>query len=142
MGNIYDTFPGMVYSKRVVCAVGTSAGQLNHASGVEILPALSGRKYRLLNWAIQASGGGTVSVATGIYINGTQSSSSVHLVAIAAAALTLAAVNTPATANNTVLGSGATFAPCDAATNIVAIKNGSDIATATSIDVTLYYSIE
>lgn len=129
-----------VYSARVVAAVGSDANQLNNASGTTLLPAVAGRKYRLISYIAVADA--NVTGATGIYIQGTQGASAVNLSTITAGALAANATNTIGTANNTLLNNCASFAACDANTAITAIKNGSDIATATTITFIITYAVE
>lgn len=109
-------------------------------AGHTLLTAVSGYKYRLVDVTLIAIGG-AASGATTVDILGTQSSSSVKLVAAAVAALTQSAVVKPNSANVTVLADGASFVQNDANTAITIAKTGSSLATATNIDVILSYEI-
>jgi len=107
-------------------------------AGHELLPAISGYKYRVHDVALIAIGG-NAATATTVDVLGTQSSSGVKLLAAAVAGLTRSTVLRAGATNATVLADGASFAECDANTAITIGKTGSDLATATHIDVLLTY---
>ena len=107
-------------------------------AGHELLPAISGYKYRIHDVALIAIGG-NAATATTVDVLGTQSASGVKLLAAAVAGLTRSAVLRAGATNATVLADGASFAECDANTAITIGKTGSDLATATHIDVLLTY---
>lgn len=110
-------------------------------SGTTLLPALVGRRYRLVD-ASMISIGGAASGATAVRINGTQSSSTVQLVSNTVAALTQnTRVLAGVTANSSILAGGASFSQCDANTAITIDASGT-LATSTHIDVLLTYVIE
>lgn len=117
-----------------------TVAQVNAGATIVVAPG-SGYKLRLVDYIIIAVGG-AVGAATGIYINATQAAGTVHLAAIATAALTQSAVNRPGASNNVVLADGASFVANDADTAITILKNGSDITTATNIDVILSYAAD
>ena len=107
-------------------------------AGHELLPAISGYKYRIHDITLIAIGG-NAATATTVDVLGTQSASGVKLLAAAVAGLTRSAVLRAGATNATVLADGASFAECDANTAITIGKTGSDLATATHIDVLLTY---
>jgi hypothetical protein len=109
-------------------------------AGATILPALVGHKYRMHD-AIMISVGGAAATATTVDILGTVTTSR-KLLAVAVAALTQSAVVRAGAANATVLADGASFTANDENTAITIGKTGSDVATATHIDVELTYTIE
>lgn len=118
-----------------------TAAEVN--AGLELLPALSGYKYRLVDVTMIAIGG-NAATATSVDIVTTQSASSVRPIVAAVAALTRSAVVKPNSANVTVLADGASFVANDDNTAVSVSKQsgGSNLATATHIDVILSYVIE
>jgi len=107
-------------------------------AGHELLPAISGYKYRIHDITLIAIGG-NAATATTVDVLGTQSASGVKLLAAAVAGLTRSTVLRAGATNAAVLADGASFAECDANTAITIGKTGSDLATATHIDVLLTY---
>jgi hypothetical protein len=126
-----------------------TAGQLlrsrvttaNVNAGATLLAAVPGFKYRIQDITM-ISIGGAAATATTVDVLGTQSASSVKLLAVAVAALTQSAVVRAGAANATVLADGASFVACDANTAITIGKTGSSLATATHIDVLISYVLE
>lgn len=117
-----------------------TAAQVN--AGTTVLPALANRRYRMCDMAMIAVGG-NAATATGVLIRGTQSASVVSLMDAKVAGLTRSTLLRAGTATNgLILADGASFAQCDANTAITVIKDGSDLATATHIDVLLTYVVE
>lgn len=110
-------------------------------AGKTLLAAIPGYKYRLVDCAMIAVGG-NAATATTVDLLGTQSASSVKLVANAVAGLTQNTLLRAGATNSTILAAGASFAACDANTAITIGKTNSDLATATSIVVLLSYAIE
>lgn len=111
-------------------------------AGHTLLPALAGQKYRLVDLALIAIGG-NAATATGVLVRGTQSASAVNLMDAKVAGLTQNTLLRIGTATNgLILAAGASFVANDANTAITIIKDGSDLATATNIDVLLSYTIE
>lgn len=112
-------------------------------AGLELLPALAGYKYRIVDVTMIAIGG-NAATATSVDIITTQSASTVRPIVAAVAALTRSAVAKPNSANVTVLADGASFVANDANTAVSVGKQsgGSNLATATHIDVILSYVIE
>lgn len=110
-------------------------------AGAEVLPALAGYKYRMVDAAAIAIGG-NVATATGVDLTATLSTSR-KLVAFKTAGLTQSTLLRAGTATNGVLlADGASFTANDANTAITVIKDGSDVATATHIDILLTYIVE
>jgi len=111
-------------------------------AGATVLPALANRKYRVCDLSLIAVGGNVVA-ATGVLVRGTQSASAVSLMDAKTAGLTRSTLLRAGTATNgLILADGASFAQCDTNTAITIIKDGSDITTATHIDVLLTYVVE
>jgi len=116
-----------------------SIAQIN--AGYEILPAIAGRTYRMIQ--CQAiSYGGAVGATTSVDLLGTQSASPVDLVLFLQGGLTQSAVLVSGGTNATVAADGASYAACDTATAITVLKDGSDLTTATGVDFILTYVIE
>lgn len=112
-------------------------------AGLELLPALSGYKYRIVDVTLIAIGG-NAATATSVDLLATSGGSAVRPIVAAVAALTRSAVVKPNSANVTVLADGASFVAMDANTAISITKQsgGSNLATATHIDCILTYVIE
>jgi len=109
-------------------------------AGYTILAALSGFKYRMIDCLAIAIGGAAGTVTT-VDVLGTQSSS-VKLFAFAQAQLTQSTVLRPGVAGCAVLANGASFVACDDNTAITVGQTGSDIDTATHVDLILTYAID
>lgn len=110
-------------------------------AGATVLAALTGYKYRMVACTAIAVGGAAGAVTT-VDILGTQSTSSVKLVAYAQASLTQSAVLNAGDSGAAVLADGASFVACDAGTAITIGKTGSNVTTATHIDIILTYGID
>jgi len=114
-------------------------------AGLDLLAAVAGLKYRLVNYKIIAIGANAAATAnaTGVAIKGVQSSSTVKLGVCVLAGLTRSTVNVATSANNTVLADGASFVACDANSKIsVQADGGTDLITATAFDVIIDYAVE
>jgi predicted RecA/RadA family phage recombinase len=108
-------------------------------AGFTLLPAIAGVQYQLTDLALIAIGG-NAATATGVMVRGTQSASVVKLMDAKVAGLTQSTLLRIGTATNgVILADGASFVPNDANTAITIIKDGSDLATATHIDVLISY---
>lgn len=112
-------------------------------AGATILAAFAGIAYRLVDLTMIAVGG-AAATATSVDIIGTRSAATVRPFVVAVAALTQSAVVKPNSANATVLADGASYTALDVATAVTIGKQsgGSDLATATHIDVILTYAAE
>lgn len=111
-------------------------------AGVTLLSAPGASyKYRMVNCKAIAVGGAAGAVTT-VDVLGTQSTSSVKLVAFAQASLTQSAVLTAGDSGAAVLADGASYVACDANTAITVNKTGSAVTTATHIDIIFEYVIE
>jgi hypothetical protein len=109
-------------------------------AGIELLPALAGYKYRMVNCQAVSVGGAAAAVTT-VDILATQSSA-VKLAAFAQAQLTQSTVLRPGITGCAVLANGASFIANDANTAITVGKTGSSVTTATHIDIEFSYVIE
>lgn len=136
----YVSFNGVPF------AVNTGVSQLlrtrvtiaNVNAGFDLLPAIVGIKWQLLD-AKMISVGGAAGATTTVDITATQSAASVKLLAVAIAALTQSAVVRAGAANAVVLADGASFAVCDANAAVRASKTGASLTTSTHIDYFLEY---
>lgn len=134
--------PGLVSDNgSVVYNIRTRTSIANVNTGVTLLPAIPGYKYRLID-ATVISVGGAFATCTALTISGTQSTSAAVLLSIAIAALTQSTVVKPNTSNVTVLADGASFVQNDVNTAITIAKTGSSCATATNVDTILTVAIE
>ena len=109
-------------------------------AGVTILPAVAGYAYRVIDSYIIAYGG-NVGAATGIDLTGTLSTAR-KIVAYKTAGMTQSTMLRAGTATNGVLlADGASFTANDANTAITLIKDGSDVTTATGVDIAVEYEL-
>ena len=110
-------------------------------AGHELLPAISGKSYRMIQCQAIAYGG-AVGTTTTVDLLGTQSAGGVKLVAYAQAGLTQSSVLVSGGTNAAVTADGASYAACDVTTAITVEKTGGDADTATGVDFILTYVIE
>ena len=140
----YLDMNGLLMAKGAGCGsfclrVRATIAQIN--AGLTLLPALPGLKYRL-NMVAAIAIGGNASAVTSVDVKGTQAAGAVVLAAFAQANLTRSTYLAPGITGCTILADGASFAQNDAGTAVTVIKNGSDIATSTHVDILLSYAIE
>lgn len=107
-------------------------------AGASLVAALPGVKYRMVNGRMIAVGGAAAAHTT-IDILATLSGSSRKLVAFAVANTAQSAVLQPGVTGAGVLADGASFTENDANTAITVGKTGSNVTTATHIDVEFTY---
>lgn len=108
-------------------------------AGFTLLPAVAGRAYRITDIAMIAIGG-NAATATGVLVRGTQAAAVVKLLDAKVGGLTQSRLLRAGEATNgVILADGASFVPNDANTAITVIKDGSDLATATNVDVLVSY---
>lgn len=119
----------------------STAAEVN--AGVTILSAIPGFTYRIIDFTMIAIGG-NAATATSVDIVGTRSASEVRPAVVAVAALTRSAAVKPNSSNVTLLADGASHTALDANTAITISKQsgGSNLATATHIDLILSYVVE
>lgn len=129
------TDPKAVYQVRKRFTV----AQVN--AGAEILPALPGFKYRMVNCKAIAVGGAAGAVTT-VDVTATQGASGVKLVAFAQASLARSAVLTAGGTGAAVLADGASYLANDGNTAVNIGKTGSNVTTATHIDVVFEYGLD
>jgi len=111
-------------------------------AGVTILAAPgAGLAYRMISAKMIAVGGAAGALTTAD-IDAVQSASSVKLMAGAQASLTENSVIKDGETGGAVLAAGASYAANDANTAITASVTGSDLTTATSIDIEISYVLE
>jgi hypothetical protein len=124
----------------------TSIANVN--TGVTLLPAIAGYKYRLID-GYMVPVGGAVITCTAVVILGTQAAGSATLLSAAVAALTQSARVGPGYTNvanvsglASIIADGASFVQNDVNTAITIGKTGGTCATATNVDTVLTYAIE
>lgn len=112
-------------------------------AGYELLPALAGYAYRLINWSVTAIGG-AAATATSVDLIGTRGAASVRLAVNAVSAMSENTRIGLGHANSVILAAGASFTPLDAntAVTIGQQSGGSNLATCTHVDVVLDYVME
>lgn len=110
-------------------------------AGKTLVPAIPGYKLRLVGCKAIAIGGAAAAVTT-VDVLGTQGAAVVKLAAFAQASLTQSTVLTAGGTGGAVLADGASFNVCDVNTAITIGQTGSNITTATFIDIILDYVAE
>lgn len=134
-----DVSAGALAGSAKVLRTRVTTAQVN--AGHTLLSAVAGYKYRVQDISLIAIGG-NAATATGVLIRGTQSASVVKLLDAKVAGLTQSRLLRAGEATNgVILADGASFVANDANTAITIIKDGSDLATATHIDVLLTYEV-
>jgi hypothetical protein len=138
-GGVLDVQDGAAVTGGVVRHIRKRFTVAEVNAGAELLPAVPGFKYRMVDAAMIAVGG-AAATATTVDILATLSTSR-KLVANAVAGLTQSAVLRAGASNSTVLADGASFTENDENTAITVGKTGSNVATATHIDVLFSYAL-
>lgn len=115
-----------------------TTAQIN--AGFVLLPALPGVKWRIVDCNMIAYGGAAVT-ATSVDLLGTKSGAASRPLVVAVAALTQSALVRMGAVNAVILADGASFTSHDTRTAISVVKQsgGSNLTTATGIDVSLTY---
>lgn len=118
-----------------------TAAEVN--AGHTVLAAIPGFKYRIVDCKMIAIGG-NAATATSVDLVATQGASAIRPVVNAVAGLTRSAVLRMGASNSTVLADGASTAVLDANTAVSISKQsgGSNLATATHIDLLLDFTVE
>lgn len=109
-------------------------------AGATLIPALPGIKIRMVD-GFAISVGGAAAAVTTVDILATLTSSR-KLVAFGQAALTQSALIRAGGTGGVILADGASFTANDAGTAVTVGKTGSDVTTATHIDISCTYSLE
>lgn len=110
-------------------------------AGATILPAIAGLRYRMVD-AYAIAIGGAAAAVTSVDILGTVSTSR-KLVSFLVAGLTQSTLlRAGAATNGVLLADGASFTQNDANTAITILKAGSDVTTATHIDIGFSFVVE
>lgn len=133
-GHIADANGPLVHNKRQRFTI----AQIN--AGAELLPAITGKSYRMVACKAIAIGGAAGAVTT-VDVLATLSTSR-KLVAFAQANLTQSTVLVDGGTGGAVLADGASYTANDAGTAISVGKTGSSVTTATHIDIIFDYVIE
>jgi hypothetical protein len=133
-----DDIENLVVDEMIVHHIRTrfTVAQIN--AGATLLAAIANTKYRIVDMALIAIGG-AAATATTVDILATQSASAVKLMAAAVAGLTQNALLRAGATNGAILTGGLSFVANDANTAIAVGKTGSDLATATHVDVLVSY---
>lgn len=132
--NLSVTNRSVVYNTRQRFTI----AQVN--AGATLVAAVTGKAIRMVSCKA-ISVGGAASAVTTVDILGT-STTSRKLVAFAQASLTQSTVLTDGGSGATVLADGASYTANDAGTAVTISKTGSNVATATHIDVVFSYVLE
>jgi len=108
-------------------------------AGATLVAAITGKSIRMVNCKAIAVGGAAGAVTT-VDVLGTVSTAR-KLVAFAQASLTQSAVLTAGGTGAAVLADGASYTANDVSTGITVGKTGSNVTTATHIDVIFNYVV-
>lgn len=130
-GALYDA--GAVRNVRVRA----TAAQVNASGGYAVLAGVTGKKVRMVDCKMIAIGG-AASGATGVQVK----CGTTVLVDAKAAALTQSTVCRAGDSNVNVLADGASFVAQTAGDGVTVVKDGSNLATATHVDVIFDYVLE
>ena len=148
-----DTYAGLTPSAtaQVALVSGNNSVVMSHRhrvtvaeinAGHEVLAAVTGLSYRVIDCVAIAYGGAVGTTAT-VDLLGTQSAGGVKIAAFAQASLTQSAVLSMAQAAGvTVLADASSWIEMDATTAITVGKTGGDADTATGIDFIITYVLE
>lgn len=109
-------------------------------AGKSLVAAIPGYKIRMVA-ASAIAYGGAVGATTSVDILGTRTSA-VHLVAFAQASLTQSTLLNAGDSGAAILADGASFTALDANTAVTVGLVGSDITTATGVDIIFSYVLE
>ena len=134
-GNLLQNDNAVVFNHRTR----VTAAQVN--AGVEILPAIAGKAYRLVDFTIIAIGGAATD-NTATELRGTRATAALILASIARANFTRSALLKPDSTGVTVLADGTSHTPLDANTAITLINDGAAMTGATHVDVIISGVIE
>lgn len=110
-------------------------------AGATILAAITGYRYRMVDAAIIAVGG-AAAAHTSIDILGTVSTARKLVAFLVAGTTQSTLLRAGAATNGVLLADGASFTQNDAGTAITISKTGSDVTTATHVDISFTYVIE
>lgn len=135
-GELYASVNGVPLIDRIVRHHRQRVTLTQWNAGISLLPAIAGQAYLMVSCALIAYGGAATGLTTAdiLAVQG----GGVKLIAAAQAALTQSTIVRDAA----VLADGASFVANDVNTAITAGVTGSDLATATGIDVLLSYTLE
>jgi hypothetical protein len=110
-------------------------------AGATILPAIPGFRYRMTDAYIIAVGG-AAAAHTSIDIIGTVSTARKLVAFLVAGTTQSTLLRAGAATNGVILADGASFTQNDANTAITIGKTGSDVTTATHVDIMLRFQID
>jgi len=110
-------------------------------AGASILPAIAGQRYRMVDASIIAVAG-AAAAHTSIDIVGTVTGARKLVAFLVAGTTQSALLRAGATTNGVILADGASFVQNDVNTAITIAKTGSDVTTATHVDISFSYVIE
>jgi hypothetical protein len=129
-------FPRQGSGVPIVQRFSVTAAQVN--SGLALLPAVAGQRYRVLDAKVIAKGGNAAG-ATAVVLQGVQSTSTVSLMSATVGALTQNTWVGTNSANVTMLATADT--QCDANQPLSIAKTGSNLTGATEVVVILTYEL-
>jgi hypothetical protein len=110
-------------------------------AGATILPAAPGLRYRMVDASIIAVGG-AATAHTSIDIIGTVSTARKLVAFLVAGTTQSTLLRAGAATNGVILADGASFTANDANTAVTIGKTGTDVATATDIDISFSFVVE
>ena len=110
-------------------------------AGATILPAVDGLRYRMVDAAVIAVGG-AAAAHTSIDIIGTVSTARKLVAFLVAGTTRSTLLRAGAATNGVILADGASFTQNDLGAAITIGKTGSDVTTATDVDVIFSFAVE
>ncbi len=110
-------------------------------AGATILPAIAGLRYRMVDASIVAVGG-AAAAHTSIDILGTVSTARKLVAFLVAGTTQSTMLRAGAATNGVLLADGASFTQNDAGAAITIGKTGSDVTTATHVDISFSFVVE
>lgn len=141
-GNVIDFKAGAVgaqHSSLLTIRKRFTIAEVN--AGATILPAVAGLRYRMVDAAIMAIGG-NAAAHTSIDILGTVSTSRKLVAFLVAGTTQSTLLRAGAATNGVILADGASFTQNDAGAAITIGKTGSDVTTATHVDILFSFVVE
>ena len=136
----FDGTNGVNYEAGKVYTAFKACSLANVNAGATLIAAVPGYKIRLIDVTMVATGG-NAATATSVDIKGTQGTAKV-LLAMAIGGLTRSNIAKPNLATHAApIADGFLFKECDANTAVTVLKAGSDLATCTTVDITLAYEL-
>jgi len=136
LGELFGGSPLLVDKQVMALRFRATIARIN--AGFDLLPAVPGVKWQVLD-AAMISIGGAASGATTVDLSATQAGSAALLMASAVAGLTQNTLLRAGATNGAILAAGASFIENDVNTAVRVSKTGGSLATSTHIDYLVHF---